>query len=68
MPLHKFGSFVGEIPPPLGIGTLVLEDGEPVKGFLCEHYATEGKPEITSLGGWRNYVASIATHSKNRPT
>lgn len=56
MPVTRFGSFVSEIPPPLGIGTLELEDGERVKGFLCEQYATEGCKDITALGSWRAFV------------
>ena len=58
MPAAGFGSFVAQIPPPLGIGTLALEDGEEVKGFLCESYAVAGRREITSFGGWRNYLQS----------
>jgi len=58
VPLGGFGSFVAQIPPPLGIGTLALEDGELVKGFLCESYAVAGQREITSFGGWRNYLQS----------
>ena len=58
MPLAGFGSFVAQIPPPLGIGTLELEDGERVKGFVCEAYAVAGKKDITASGGWRNYVKS----------
>jgi allophanate hydrolase len=50
-----FGSFVSNIPAPLGIGTIELEDGERVPGFLCESYATDGAVEITALGGWRAY-------------
>ncbi|MGH8701409.1 MAG: allophanate hydrolase, partial [Burkholderiales bacterium] len=47
MPLRLFGPFVAAIPSPLGIGTIELESGEPVKGFLCEPYAVEGLPDIT---------------------
>jgi allophanate hydrolase len=47
-----FGSFVAEIPPPLGIGTLELEDGTRVKGFLCEPIGLEGARDITEFGGW----------------
>src|SRR5690606_4346123 len=36
MPLRHFGSFVAAVPAPLVIGTITLEDGERVKGFLCE--------------------------------
>jgi allophanate hydrolase len=54
-----FGSFVAEIPPPLGIGTLELEDASSVKGFLCEPIALEGAQDITSFGGWRAYRQSL---------
>jgi allophanate hydrolase len=48
----RFGSFVAEIPPPLGIGTLDLEDGTHVKGFLCEPIGLDGARDITEFGGW----------------
>jgi allophanate hydrolase len=53
-----FGAFVAAVPPPLAIGTLGLEDGSQVKGFLCEPLAVEGAQDITALGGWRAYLAS----------
>jgi allophanate hydrolase len=56
MTAEEFGSFVALIPAPLGIGTLTLEDGTLVKGFLCESYAVEGAEDITSLGGWRAWI------------
>ena len=58
MPVHLFGSFVALIPAPLGIGTLTLQDGREVKGFICEGAAIEGATDITHLGGWRAYIAS----------
>ena len=51
-----FGSFVDGIPAPLGIGTVELEDGKQVKGFLCEPYATRGAQDVSHLGGWRAYL------------
>jgi len=57
MPLKEFGSFVAEIPPPLGIGTIRLEDGSLVKGFICEAAGLDGAEEITRFGGWRNYLS-----------
>jgi allophanate hydrolase len=57
-----FGSFVAEIPPPLGIGTITLEDGTQVKGFLCEPHAIAGAEDITGFGGWRNWLARGADH------
>ncbi len=58
IPLARFGEFVAEIPPPLGIGNLQLEDGRWVKGFICEPYALEGARDITGFGGWRAFIAS----------
>jgi allophanate hydrolase len=55
-----FGSFVAEIPPPLGIGTLELEDGTSVKGFLCEPIGLDGARDITEFAGWRAFRASLA--------
>jgi allophanate hydrolase len=53
-----FGDFVGQIPPPLAIGTITLADGRRVKGFLVEAEATAGARDISDLGGWRAFVAS----------
>ena len=47
------------IPAPLGIGKVTLDDGSQVSGFLCEPYALEGAREITELGGWRAYIAEL---------
>jgi allophanate hydrolase len=57
MSAAAFGDFVSRIPAPLGIGTLTLDDGEQVKGFLCEHSALAGATDITHYGGWRAYIA-----------
>ena len=57
IPLARFGEFVAEIPPPLGIGSLTLADGRVVKGFICEGSALETALEITEFGGWRNWLA-----------
>lgn len=56
MPVAAFGSFVAAVPPPLSIGTVNLENGDAVKGFLCEPAALAGAADITALGGWRAYV------------
>lgn len=59
VPLDRFGSFVAEIPAPLGIGSLELEDGRIVKGFICEPIGLQDARDITSFGGWRAYLASL---------
>lgn len=58
MPLVHYGSFVALIPSPLGIGTLRLDDGSQVQGFLCEPEALTHAQDISHLGGWRAYIAS----------
>lgn len=58
IPLARFGEFVAEIPPPLGIGNLQLEDGRWVKGFICEPWALHSAEDITAFGGWRAFIAS----------
>ncbi|MEM9104548.1 MAG: allophanate hydrolase [Pseudomonadota bacterium] len=57
LPAEGFGAFVAGIPQPLGVGTVNLEDGSTVKGFLCEPAGIEGAEDITSFGGWRNFLA-----------
>ena len=61
-----FASFVDSIPAPLGVGTIELQDGERVLGFLCEAYATEDAADITCLGGWRAYLEETAPTSPER--
>ena len=60
MPQAQVGSFLALVPAPLGLGTVELEDGTPVHGFLCEAHALAGATDITALGGWRAYLAASA--------
>ena len=55
--MAAFGSFVAEVPPPLAIGTVALEDGSLVKGFVAEPRAIIDAEDITDLGGWRAYIS-----------
>ena len=41
----------------LSIGTLELDDGRAVKGFLVEAEAVDGARDISSFGGWRAFMA-----------
>lgn len=50
-----FGNFMTDVPPPMVIGSVELEDGSIVKSFLCESYSIEGGEEATSFGGWLAY-------------
>ena len=58
MPQRNFGSFVDEIPAPLGIGAVQLSDGCYVKGFICEQWALNEAKDISFHGGWLVYLAS----------
>jgi len=54
--LPSFGAFVLEVPAPLAIGSVELQDGTSVRGFVAEPRAMVGAEDITALGGWRAYV------------
>lgn len=60
LPAAAFGRLVAGIPAPLGVGTVILEDGTDVKGFLMEAAAVETARDITVFGGWRNFLADEA--------
>jgi allophanate hydrolase len=61
LPANTVGTFVDGVPAPLSIGTLVLEDGSLVKGFLAEPEAVEDATDITAFGGWRAYLENQKT-------
>lgn len=63
VPLEAFGSFVAEIPAPLGIGKVQLQDGRWESGFICEPYGLDAAEDITELGAWRRYL--IDSGAKN---
>jgi allophanate hydrolase len=43
----------------LGLGSVELMDGTWVKGFICEPGGLVGAEDISPLGGWRAYIASL---------
>ncbi|MGF1682117.1 allophanate hydrolase [Photobacterium minamisatsumaniensis] len=57
IPKQKLGSLLVQIPHPLGLGTVELESGEWIKGFICESIGLEGATDITRFGGWRNFLS-----------
>lgn len=59
LPLANLGFFLCTIPSPLGLGSIELEDGSWVKGFICEPYGLEGARDVSEFGGWRGYRASL---------
>jgi len=59
VPMAQFGTFVAEIPAPLGIGKVQLADGRWESGFICEPCGLEGARDITELGSWKRYQAGL---------
>ncbi len=59
VPSSALGSFIARIAPPLGVGTIELDTGAAVLGFICEAYATQGSIDITQYGGWRAFKAGM---------
>ncbi|KAJ4269522.1 hypothetical protein NW762_001183 [Fusarium torreyae] len=64
LPNSSLASFVSTIPPPLAIGSIELNDGSWVRGFVCEPCGLVGAMDITSHGGWRAYHEFLAKHTK----
>ena len=65
MDARHVGSFLALIGAPLALGTVELADGSSERGFVCEPrgVATTGALDITEHGGWRGFLASLATRS-----
>jgi allophanate hydrolase len=66
IPESKMGAFVKGIPRPLGIGTVVLENGETVNGFICEFSGVTGAEDVTAFGSWRHYLNSLSSPSSDK--
>lgn len=59
IPVETVGSFLAGIPAPLGLGEIELADGSRVNGFICEPCALADAEDITTWGGWRDYIESL---------
>ncbi|MDG9882298.1 allophanate hydrolase [Pseudomonas sp. GD04058] len=58
IPSAALGAFLAEIPAPLGLGKVELEDGRWETGFVCDAYGLEGAQDISEWGGWRAWLNS----------
>jgi allophanate hydrolase len=63
MPPAGLASLLAELPTPMALGRVGLDDGVEVVGFLCEPAALDGAEEITGYGGWRAYLAGLRVKS-----
>lgn len=70
VPDETIGTFLQGVPPPLAFGTVHLEDGSTVYGFVSEGWVTDPAAtramgltkveDITSYGGWREWQRSLS--------
>lgn len=65
VPEARLGTFLAGIPAPLGLGTVLLEGGEEVKGFICEPAGLADAQDITRFGGWRAYLAAASSSGRS---
>ena len=56
IPKKNFGKFIEYVQAPLSIGSVELEDGKWIKGFLCENSGTINAKNISNIGDWREYT------------
>jgi allophanate hydrolase len=57
LPAAAIGPLLIQVPPPLGFGTVQLDDG-PCLGFLAESAGVTDAEDITRFGGWRTWLRS----------
>jgi allophanate hydrolase len=57
LPTAAVGELLAQVPPPLGFGTVALDNG-PCLGFLAESAGIGDAQDITHLGGWRAWLRS----------
>jgi allophanate hydrolase len=66
LPVAALGALVAALPAPMTIGSVELEDGLTLPGFLVEPSAVEGAPDITAFGGWTAYLAYLDADRPSR--
>lgn len=59
LPSQNVGSFLETIPHPLGLGSVQLQDGRWVRGFICEPVGLVDAKDVSQFGGWRSYVEHL---------
>jgi allophanate hydrolase len=59
LPTAAIGPLLAQVPPPLGFGTVTLDDSLCL-GFLAESAGVADATDITRLGGWRAWMRSGA--------
>ncbi|GAB3893888.1 allophanate hydrolase [Microbispora bryophytorum subsp. camponoti] len=60
LPAEGLGDLLAALPRPMTLGRVELADGTNVPGFLCAPEGLHGAADITTYGGWRAYLRSLA--------
>ena len=68
VPSGEVGGFLATVDRPLALGSVELEDGRWVHGFVGDSAASSGATDVTRFGGWRSYRASLRGSASGRPS
>ena len=66
LPVAAFGALVARLPAPMTIGSVELDDGRLLPGFLVEASAVHEVRDITAYGGWVAYLDYLAVRRPSR--
>ena len=58
LPAPMLAAFMLQVEAPLAIGSVELNSGQWVRGFVCEPWGLEDAEDGSGYGGWRGYMAS----------
>ncbi|MDR2427179.1 MAG: allophanate hydrolase [Endomicrobium sp.] len=64
IPQESFAELVCKTLSPMVFGKINLINGETAEGFLCEPYALKGAKDITSYGGWKEFIKTKRRKTK----
>ncbi|MFY1636850.1 allophanate hydrolase [Solwaraspora sp. WMMB335] len=53
LPHQAVGALLATVPAPLGLGSVQLDDGRRVAGFLAEEHGVRDAVDVTAAGSWR---------------
>jgi allophanate hydrolase len=60
LPAVGMASFLAQLPSPMALGRVQLDDGTSVIGFLVEPLALDAARDISHYQGWRNFLLGAA--------
>lgn len=55
------GQFLAQLPAPMAVGSITLDDGSRPIGFHCDPVDAADATDITKYGGWRAYLRHRST-------